>query len=322
MEDDKKLNQHKACLTTKLSPNEFKTALNFDKNALNQTDTISSIFEKVSKHQNKSDAYKELIKLKKFKSLIARLLESYIYVKEGNEVKAKSILENIFAVDYSWYILNGEQFSLSEEKQLQMMSEVFDVLSEKLEGEIIFEALVFYLHYNTTGAVADLLKNKYSELNSLKEIRANYQSIVYANSLSYVWAPYLYNESSNKEYSDYLFKTLDLEKKILSDQDLLLFRDVELKKDKLKKKVIQIFKKLQLDQSLFGRLINIKILEDDFYNFISATTSLKLGLLQNQKRKLFVDLLKNSQAKKFALYNLFLIGDIDIKYLNEFHGSK
>ncbi len=204
--------------------------------------------------------------------------------------------------------------------ELYVNKEDFKLIIQKLLLKItnvkLFKIYLLYLNEYLTDDYKKELKIDEVVNFSLQDIRKIIKSPTYGVNLICFWMPYFFKRSTFKEAS---IEFLNLSTKITNlalEQNWWVFSFYTLTNDEFYSKYEVLLDKKQPFKSVVDRYLLLMMQEND--DMKKALTSLKLyekvGLFKI-KRKYFLELLEDSETKDFAIFNLFLIGDQQVSYL-------
>jgi hypothetical protein len=216
------------------------------------------------------------------------------------------------------YILNSDLSSLDLEKQFSMSLNLLNEFSEHLENTNVFNSVLFYIYNNTNHDYREALDDEFSIPRGIKEVRQRYQSARLGKPYPYIWGPWLYENSSQKEYLKFINNTKLI--KNFNQQHprfLLFFRNSEISDEKIKKNILKKMMILKNSKKVISKFIYFEMINNNFfYKFLSANSKMKMGLVLNAQRKHYYKVLRESSAKQYGLYRLLGIGDYTINNLN------
>lgn len=256
-------------------------------------------------------------KLSQHKHVLARMLESYIYVKLNNMSRAKRILLDITQHDLAFHYFVGETPNFSLENQILLTSEILKELGLYFEGQNEFKNLIYYLYAHTSGRFQRMILDDFEPNLKLSKMRELYGSYSFGKPYPFLWGPIIFERSSMVEY----VKALDLaEVKTVpsSNEDLLFYRDLEAIPRHSKQNVLSLFDKTQSSRKYYDRHLTIVLLENEsFFKFISANKIKPKKILAALKRDFYKSLLKENRFPSFAIFQLMSLGDWDSKYISQ-----
>ena len=181
----------------------------------------------------------------------------------------------------------------------------------------LFDPLIFYLSYNSTGEFKDAIDQNVIVLSSSSEIKKKYESYRYGRRLPYVWGPYLFESRSRKEFQRFVQTSFSNEID-LKRSDLLFFRDAKSLDKKLKTTIVKKLSASEFSSSHYKDYIYFILLDNDsFYQLVDAHSKEKIGLITGEKRKLFMSYLSVPKLSGLGLLGLLEIGNIHLRYIEE-----
>lgn len=255
-------------------------------------------------------------KFQGYKNLLARLYEAYIFIKQENISRAKRVLQNIVKVDFTKHILQSDVGDLTLETEIKYFLEILKDLSLYFEGHKEFENLIYYLGFNTSGKFHEALLEQFPIRLKMNTVRDLYGSHTYGRQYPFVWAPIVFEESSQVEYLKVL-EVSKVYKRLKNQSDYLLFlRSLDGIQRDQKDLVLKQFEKMREGNSAYSKYIEFSLLEDDnFDSFLQANKLKNRTLLATAKRSYYKKLLLSGRLFEYALINLLELGDIQESYL-------
>lgn len=277
-----------------------------------------SLYNSITKKIGTStQLYKQLEKLKQMKHLLARLLESYIYMRVGNHSRAEQVIKDFISNDFFLNLYSSESLHLSRSAKYDILIYLIKSFEEDLKSEKLVSSLIFYLYHQSTGAFKERLDDEFEIPHSLREVRSFYRSNRYGKVFPFVWGPSIFEDSSQKEYMNYIGNTNIFESlKKGQGQNLLFYRTMSnIPKNQHKvilDKLLDMKKSGQaIEQFIFWELVN----DDTFYKFVTAHSKIQVGIVTNGKRRFYQQLLAENKLPAFAIWGLLSLGDFQKKYL-------
>lgn len=264
---------------------------------------------------NSSELFKVNEALSQDENILSTLIRSVIFLKAGNVTRVNNLLSAIIKKDFLQHILNSEIENMPIDMQLSMSRSLLKELRSELDNTRLVDILIYYLYINTRGEYRDMLDDEFSIDVSMSFVRKNYKSITFGAPYKYVWLTAVFENGSKKE----LLKLFDLyslfqENKLTKNSDLLFFRYLNNLDTSYKDKILNSFKTLSSSEEQYEQIAYTRILEDEnFYRYIQANTSQKLGLLMNIKRKIYQSLLRMNKAVGLSTLQLLVLGDTQIE---------
>jgi hypothetical protein len=198
------------------------------------------------------------------------------------------------------------------------LKNVLYLLQNKVRDEKLLKIYFLFLNeYLSDEYKRELDLESYADF-SLSEVRNIIKSPLYGVDLISFWMPYFFKRSSFKEATlEFSSISKRLSRKTIKD-NWWVFSYYVLTDEQFYRSFISVLKeRLPLQSNLetylyFKMQVNPKMKK--------ALSDLKIynqtGLFK-QKRKFFLSLLTNQDSKDFAIYNLYLLGDLKVSYLKE-----
>lgn len=242
-------------------------------------------------------------------------MRALLYIEAENLSKAKTIIFTILGKDYFEHAFTSDLYFLDKLKQTQMTIDLLKMLKEEESLKDLFDSLIFYLSYHSRGEFRQALEQNFLTLNTPSKIKAKYDSHRYGSRLPYVWAPFIFENKSSKEYQEFINRRFKVNDK-LSRADLLFFRGIDGLDKKFRSAILEEFLTPVSKGSNYDDYLYFLLLEnDDFYRLIDNHSKKKIGLMINAKRRFLLNLLTIPNLKEFALLGLWKIGDIRTSYI-------
>ncbi|MBD65748.1 MAG: hypothetical protein CME62_11110 [Halobacteriovoraceae bacterium] len=275
---------------------------------------ISNFNHVSSKVLKQSESFIILEKLEKKNSILSHLLQAYIFMKNANKAQAEAKIKEVLSHPFDYYLLLAAKKRISTKELIRIYKYLLNAFLQDLNNSKLVQTLMFYLHHHTLGPFHDFLDDEFDYPESLSEIREFYGSYNFGLAFPMVWAPAINQLSSSQEYLNYIQK-VKLPSKIKKDSShLYLLKDVtkiSLEKDM----VLDHFKKLNKKCDLYSEYLVISMLDtENFYKYLDANSSLKIGIVTNRKRKFFKSLLDAHILEAFTVFKLLELGDESIDY--------
>ncbi len=279
-------------------------------------DALSYLKRKKGKF-SRSEQHQLRTRIENYTNILARLVEALLYVEAKNISKAKKIIFSILSTDFFEHAFSSDLYFLNKKKQVQMTLAVLKHLKTKESLADLFDPLIFYLSYNSTGEFKDAIDQNVIVLSSSSEIKKKYESYRYGRRLPYVWGPYLFESRSRKEFQRFVQTSFSNEID-LKRSDLLFFRDAKSLDKKLKTTIVKKLSASEFSSSHYKDYIYFILLDNDsFYQLVDAHSKEKIGLITGEKRKLFMSYLSVPKLSGLGLLGLLEIGNIHLRYIEE-----
>lgn len=256
-------------------------------------------------------------KISRHNHILARLVESFIFIKQSNMSRAKKILLDITKHDLSYHIFKGERPRFTIEKQIDLSREILKELGLYFEGQNEFKNLIYYLYAHTSGRFQAMIKEEFELSLKLSKIREYYSSYSFGKPYPFLWGPLVFENSSLAEY----IKALDLnDAKTLptSKESLLFYREIDAIPRHAKKTILTLFRELQSSKDLYDQFLEISLWENEkFFGFLNANEVNFRKILAATKRDYFKELLDKKKHQSFAIFQLISLGDWNSSYILE-----
>ena len=249
--------------------------------------------------------------------ILARLAESFLFIKLGNMSRAKKVLLDITTHDMSYHLFQENIPRLTIETQIDLFKEVLKEIGLYFEGQTEFRNLIYYLSAHTSGRFSEMLDEEFDTSRKLSKMRTYYASYSFGKPYPFVWGPIIFEISSRTEYKKAI--GIGAGKKGPEDrEELLLYRGLDAIPRSAKKKTLDYFENLQKSSQLYDRYLTIVLLEDEkFFEFLSANKVKQKKILAAIKRDYYRDLLKKNYHKSLAVFELLNLGDWEQEFIVE-----
>ncbi len=325
------------CFNTQNSGTPFSLMhmqLNFSKKEIryldkqiskDKSDKFSKMFTKVMSFKYDFEkAYVYVKKLDEYNNVLARLLQAYIYMISGNHSRAELIMIKIMNKELYHHAITSDIRSLEVDKQITMCVDILKKFENEISKPKLFENFLSFLYWGVQGEFQRKLDKHFTIKRGGEFLRNKYTSVQYGKPFPFIWAPYLFNNSSKVEYLNYLKET-DVSRRLAQGDlsSLLFFRAVDGIDAKNKKYIIKEFKRLFASDDFYEKEVLFRVLDDDlFYKFISAHSDKKMGLIANIKRKFYTKQVRENKNLLISILNLVTLGDINRKFILKLVASK
>lgn len=263
-------------------------------------------------------------KLDNYKSFLASLLKSYLYMISGNSAKTEAILIELMGKEIFEHALSSDIQLMKIQDQIEVTLAILDKFDDDLENPKLLELFIAYLFYGTTGSFKRELDSELTIDRGLSYVRKNYQSVQFGKPFPFVWGSQVFEGGSQIEYDKFIESGV-VGERLLSGESkyILFFRSIDGINSKYKDSLIKQTKALKKNSDFYLKTVLFRMLDNQhFYRFFSAHSKKKVGLIANLKRDFYKDKIKNGENVAFSLAQLTLLGDLNFQYILKFIGHE
>lgn len=286
-------------------------------NFKDKTKSFINLYQRiVTSKFDKENFYQFSKALNSFSNLYAHLLKVYVYLKLDNRSRARYEIENILLRDFYQFLFDSDIRLMELGTQKEILTNLLEKIAFFLGEEQKFMNLLYYIAFYSEGELKELIEEKFSLKYSISYLREKYESFQYGRKFPFVWAPIIFETSSQVEYLKVL--KLALMGKNVETGDpkyLMFFRMRDSVPRQQRESVLKLFKTLQNRKTFYEHELYYRMLEDaSFKKFLSANGVGKTPILASSKRKFYARSLKRNKNPLYSIYNLLSLGDMNPEY--------
>ncbi len=305
-----------------LSKKEYSIYLK-TKKSIKQTDINHLLQNRISVRLKKGKVssrernrlYNLAQKLSSHNSTLSRLMLINIYLELGFNGKVDSIINSIIKEEYINDFFRSEGMYTKQEEISKKVIKILKNIHEKFDDNKLFEILVSYLSYGVSPELRDLIVSEFDIPNKLSYVQDRVKSVNYAFMYPFVWTPWIEKYSSSVELELFLNKTnlysylKDGEYKYLS-----ALRSSFPKTQQKRKVILNAYNNILKTKSPYLMDVKFRIHKnEDFIKYlIKEKVSTKPIFIE--MRKFYRSEINKNSHLSYALYNLFMIGDLREEY--------
>lgn len=266
---------------------------------------------------------KTLEKLDNRIDIFSKLMESYLYLDQGNIAKSHKIWKTIISKELLSFGFNTHITKNYRSEILTYSIELLKKIYEKVPNDRYFSALLIYLADNTNGEFKKRLEDSFDVILNYDEVLMLSQSVNFGHGFPNIWFPLLRNKSTMIVAENYLKESLfykDLSSKKI---DSLFLIEKYFPKNMVERDIIwNAFLELENKNDSYYRDLKFRILDQDqVRNYFMKKKKKYIRPNFSQKRNHYRLLLKEGIAVEYALFQLIKLGDYSPSYLFYLQGE-
>lgn len=262
-------------------------------------------------------AHRYILKLREYNNILARITEAYLYMLSNNKSRSEAILLNLTKVDMLEHTVNSDIQNLALEKINDLFIKILKKFQKEELNSDVLDTFIHYVYYNSSAWYRRDFAKSFDVKERVLSIRKKYTSYVYGESYPFTWIPAMIYLDMFSELSTYLQSKIvkkEISKSITQKVKVLSYVTSESKK--LRDSFLDGFKRLKQKNDIYSRSVYFNLVErPEIFKLILSHGHGNLGMLSNKKRKFYIKLLNNKMLQDLAIFNLFLLGDVDDSYL-------
>lgn len=248
--------------------------------------------------------------------LFAKLLRALIFSLRSNEARANAELLTILnyhPLEFSFHnYINDKDYNTSIETQsLRIMIE----LNKNPALKEIVSVVAIHLARNLTSDLSVKLSFHFDTNLSVSELNEKVNSSNLGLKLPGVWFPIIWEKQSLVKAEEYLFKSIKYFPEYIKNYPWI-FYDYFPANNEIRQKILNLgLSPLVLDKTQIAMFRKMNFADNMFVKkWFEEQEKKKATPLFKLKRDFFHETLTKQVATDLALYNLFELGDYDIKF--------